>query len=70
MLAIMQVGSVYVPLDPSFPVSYKQFLVEDSEACVVLCEDEDNPVFGSKTCGLPPAATHESLVVPHVALKR
>jgi amino acid adenylation domain-containing protein len=36
LLAIMQCGAAYLPLDPEYPISRLQFMIEDSEAKFLL----------------------------------
>lgn len=46
-LATAIVGATYVPLDPNYPVSRLKYMVEDSDAVVVM-HGECVPDFGSK----------------------
>src|SRR5690606_1409159 len=43
LLAIMQCGAIYVPLDPSYPTSRLEFMLGDSEA-KMLITNEDLPL--------------------------
>src|SRR4029434_8854951 len=36
MLAILKAGGAYVPVDPSYRSERRQFMLEDSEAAVIL----------------------------------
>jgi amino acid adenylation domain-containing protein len=38
LLAILKAGASYVPVDPSYPVSRLSFLIEDSQAAVLLTQ--------------------------------
>ncbi len=38
MLAVLQSGAAYVPLDPAFPAERIQFMIEDSGASVIVCQ--------------------------------
>jgi amino acid adenylation domain-containing protein len=40
MLAVLKLGAAYVPLDPSYPQQRLAFMVEDSQAKVVLTQSE------------------------------
>ena len=40
MLATLKAGAAYLPLDPAFPADRLEFMIQDSEACVILCEIE------------------------------
>ena len=59
MLAVMKIGSTYVPVDPSYPADYKRFLAEDAEARVVICQHGDT-AFGAKSLVLPCPAILDS----------
>jgi amino acid adenylation domain-containing protein len=37
MLAVLKAGGAYVPLDPAYPVDRLSFMLEDSEASVLIC---------------------------------
>ena len=39
MLAIMQLGAAYIPLDPIFPEQRIQYMLLDSKAAMLVCED-------------------------------
>ena len=39
MLAVLKAGGAYVPLDPSYPADRIQFIVDDSQAAVILTEE-------------------------------
>ena len=39
MLAIMQLGAAYIPLDPIFPEQRIQYMLTDSKAALLVCED-------------------------------
>lgn len=39
LLGILRAGCTYVPLDPAYPAAYREFVLEDSAARVVLCDD-------------------------------
>jgi hypothetical protein len=51
LLAILKAGAAYVPVDPSYPASRLSFLIEDSEAKVLL-------THRSIASGLPALATN------------
>ncbi|MEM7516815.1 MAG: AMP-binding protein, partial [Planctomycetota bacterium] len=39
ILAVLDVGAAYVPVDPSYPESRRQFLLDDSGAKLILADD-------------------------------
>lgn len=40
MLAVMQAGLAYIPIDPEFPLDRIRYMLEDSGARLLICEDE------------------------------
>lgn len=49
LLAILAAGAAYVPLDPDFPDSRLEFMVEDADLALVLCDS-------AKARKVPPSA--------------
>ncbi len=49
MLGVLKAGSVFVPLDPAFPIDRLNFMVTDAEIGVILCHAEYRPIFSSGT---------------------
>lgn len=43
--AVLKAGGAYLPLDPSFPAARVEFMLSDSEACVILTERKLQPRF-------------------------
>ena len=39
MLAVMQTGAAYLPIDPTFPTERQEFMFADAEAPVLLTQD-------------------------------
>jgi amino acid adenylation domain-containing protein len=40
MLGILKTGCAYVPLDPSYPRSRLEYIIEDSQACAIVTNDD------------------------------
>jgi amino acid adenylation domain-containing protein len=50
LLAVMKAGGAYVPIDPAFPPDRQQFMLQDSEARVLLTQEsllDDLPSHGA-----------------------
>lgn len=47
LLAVWKAGGAYVPLDPSYPLERLSFMIEDSQAPVLLTEEKYRPLFAS-----------------------
>ena len=47
LLAVLKAGGAYVPLDPAYPQERLRFMVEDSEAAVLLTENKFTERFAS-----------------------
>ncbi|MGB8508405.1 MAG: condensation domain-containing protein, partial [Pyrinomonadaceae bacterium] len=39
MLAVLKTGAAYLPLDPSYPLSRRAFMLEDAGACLLVTDD-------------------------------
>jgi amino acid adenylation domain-containing protein len=48
LLAIMKAGAVYIPLDPQFPLNRVNYMLEDSEAVVLLTSEKYEGQYQSK----------------------
>ena len=48
MLAVLKSGGAYVPIDPNYPIERKRYILEDTNASVVIC----NQIYQDETCGL------------------
>jgi amino acid adenylation domain-containing protein len=59
LLAVLQAGGAYVPVDPKYPVERQAYLLEDSGAPVLISRDQD---------GLPFAGTRVRLDVDAEAI--
>ncbi len=44
-LAILKVGAAYVPIDPSYPVDRKKFMIEDADIKLLITNHELKPSF-------------------------
>lgn len=40
MLAVMQAGAAYIPIDPEFPMDRIRYMLEDSGAKLLVCEEQ------------------------------
>ena len=49
LLAILKAGAAYVPLDPAFPAERLAFMLEDSEAAVLVTQHHLQDLFPGKT---------------------
>jgi len=38
LLAVLKTGAAYVPVDPNYPSSRQQYMLEDSAACLVITD--------------------------------
>ena len=48
LLATLKAGGAYVPLDPGYPAERLAFMVQDSEAAVVITQESFRPRLGSR----------------------
>ncbi|QJB31839.1 non-ribosomal peptide synthase/polyketide synthase [Chitinophaga oryzae] len=48
MLAVIKTGAAYVPVDPSYPAARIRFMLEDTGAAVVICNEEIAAGIGEK----------------------
>jgi amino acid adenylation domain-containing protein len=46
LLSILKSGAAYLPLDPAYPLDRLQFMLQDSEALLLLTQDHLAPRFG------------------------
>ena len=53
LLAVWKAGGAYVPLDPALPPARLRFLVADTAAPLVLCEEAFAPLFAPAAGGSP-----------------
>ncbi|KAJ3039864.1 hypothetical protein HK097_002724 [Rhizophlyctis rosea] len=44
-LGIWRAGAAYVPLDPSYPATYSQQIIDDTTPVIVICEEEHQNLF-------------------------
>lgn len=49
LLAIMQCGAIYLPLDPTYPQSRLEFMLEDSEARLIITDEHITAFSTAKT---------------------
>jgi amino acid adenylation domain-containing protein len=49
LLAIMQCGAIYLPLDPAYPQSRLEFMLEDSEAKLLITNHDISASFPKET---------------------
>ncbi|WP_345533563.1 AMP-binding protein, partial [Microbispora amethystogenes] len=47
LLAVLKTGAAYVPIDPGYPRERVAYLLEDSNAAVLVTTSEHNPLAGS-----------------------
>ncbi|WP_432221422.1 non-ribosomal peptide synthetase [Flavobacterium sp. TMP13] len=70
LLAIMQCGAAYLPLDPEYPISRLQFMMEDSEAKFLLTNQHlSNSLPSLSTTILIENAIEALHKYPHTRLK-
>ncbi|NML39910.1 non-ribosomal peptide synthase/polyketide synthase [Chitinophaga sp. G-6-1-13] len=55
MLAIIKTGAAYVPVDPSYPAARIRFMLEDTGAAIVICNDIIASGIGEKIRAVIPA---------------
>jgi polyketide synthase PksJ len=48
ILAIWKAGGVYIPLDSTYPDEYLRFILNDTNAAVLITEEESSSVYASK----------------------
>ena len=53
MIGIMVSGCVYLPLDPSFPQTRLQFMLERADAAAVISEENDSKLYGVQRVWIP-----------------
>ncbi|WP_340676609.1 amino acid adenylation domain-containing protein [Paraglaciecola sp.] len=47
MLAIMQAGAIYVPIDPSYPVARRDYMLQDSNAKLLITDQSSQQLFAA-----------------------
>ena len=50
LLAILKAGGAYVPCDPSYPVERLQFMLEDTQAPLLLTQSSLQSLFHGYSC--------------------
>src|SRR6266704_5738607 len=53
VLGSLKAGKIYVPMDPSFPATRNQFILQDSQAAVVLTNNRNLKLAESLAQGQP-----------------
>lgn len=48
ILGILKAGAAYVPIDPDYPVDRIQYMLEDTAASVILCNDKSKATLSIK----------------------
>jgi amino acid adenylation domain-containing protein len=63
MLAVMESGAAFLPVDPALPALRKDFMIENSAACLRITDTEIIPIVAS---GSPPALLHGAAPVAYI----
>ncbi len=61
MLATLAVDACYMPLDPAYPKAILEFMIQDSDASLVLSHKETD--FSTKTISVPTVSTSAKLAI-------
>lgn len=59
MVAILKAGAAYVPIDPDYPESRIQYIIQDSQAKVILMKETPITCDGVQTVSMYDSETYE-----------
>ena len=72
ILAVLKLGKTYVPLDPTYPPSRLTYILEDSQAEVILTNNKNwdlaQKISQGKIAGINIDRTESSTAIPNLAL--
>lgn len=63
MVAILKAGAAYVPIDPDYPESRIQYIIQDSQAKVILMKETPITCDGVQTVSMYDSETCEDIDV-------
>ncbi|MBN2535368.1 MAG: amino acid adenylation domain-containing protein [Spirochaetales bacterium] len=50
MLAVLKTGATYVPIDPNYPEQRIRYIIEDTDASLVVTDNAERPLFKDTRC--------------------
>ncbi|BBN80653.1 hypothetical protein PA25_06380 [Pseudoalteromonas sp. A25] len=56
ILAVLKAGGAYVPLSPDFPAQRRQFILEDTQAALLLCTQDHQAALASTSVPIIPVS--------------
>ncbi len=65
LLAILKAGGVYVPLDPEYPTTRLQYMIEDSKPLLILCDQD----YSASISVIPTVNIGEVIAIHHARLE-